>query len=84
MAEHDYFGVIAQYPSTSGLIHDLKPFVDFFEPPDDPSLPQKTVNVRCANGAKPAETESVRAALRREVANLRAAWRLLTGGWARA
>jgi glycine dehydrogenase len=28
MAEHDYFGVIAQYPSTSGLIHDLKPYVE--------------------------------------------------------
>jgi glycine dehydrogenase len=24
MKEHDYFAVIAQYPSTSGLIHDLK------------------------------------------------------------
>lgn len=28
MAEHDYFAVLAQYPSTSGLIHDLKPHVD--------------------------------------------------------
>ena len=28
MAENDYFAVIAQYPSTSGLIHDLKPFVE--------------------------------------------------------
>jgi len=28
MAEHDYFAVIAQYPSTSGLIHDLKPYVE--------------------------------------------------------
>jgi glycine dehydrogenase len=28
MQEHDYFGVIAQYPSTSGLIHDLKPYVE--------------------------------------------------------
>ena len=28
MNEHDYFAVIAQYPSTSGLIHDLKPFVE--------------------------------------------------------
>jgi glycine dehydrogenase len=28
MAEHDYFAVIAQYPSTTGLIHDLKPHVD--------------------------------------------------------
>ncbi|RVU45264.1 aminomethyl-transferring glycine dehydrogenase [Rubrivivax rivuli] len=28
MQEHDYFAVIAQYPSTSGLIHDLKPFVE--------------------------------------------------------
>ncbi len=27
MAEHDYFAVIAQYPSTTGLIHDLRPFV---------------------------------------------------------
>lgn len=28
MAEHDYFAVMAQYPSTSGLIHDLKPHVE--------------------------------------------------------
>jgi glycine dehydrogenase len=28
MEEHDYFAVIAQYPSTSGLIHDLKPYVE--------------------------------------------------------
>jgi glycine dehydrogenase len=28
MAEHDCFAVIAQYPSTSGLIHDLQPSVD--------------------------------------------------------
>ncbi|MBQ0945097.1 aminomethyl-transferring glycine dehydrogenase [Ideonella sp. 4Y16] len=28
MAEHDYFAVIAQYPSTTGLIHDLKPYVE--------------------------------------------------------
>jgi len=28
MEEHDYFAVVAQYPSTSGLIHDLKPFVE--------------------------------------------------------
>ena len=27
MAEHDYFAVIAQYPATTGLIHDLKPHV---------------------------------------------------------
>jgi glycine dehydrogenase len=27
MDELDYFGVLAQYPSTSGLIHDLKPHV---------------------------------------------------------
>ncbi len=27
MEEHDYFAVIAQYPSTTGLIHDLKPHV---------------------------------------------------------
>jgi glycine dehydrogenase len=26
MAEHDHFAVIAQYPSTSGLIHDLRSF----------------------------------------------------------
>ncbi|MBI3369149.1 MAG: glycine dehydrogenase (aminomethyl-transferring), partial [Burkholderiales bacterium] len=28
MEEHDCFAVIAQYPSTSGLIHDLKPLVE--------------------------------------------------------
>jgi len=28
MEENDYFAVIAQYPSTTGLIHDLKPFVE--------------------------------------------------------
>ena len=28
MEEHDFFAVIAQYPSTTGLIHDLKPFVE--------------------------------------------------------
>jgi glycine dehydrogenase len=28
MEQHDYFAVIAQYPSTTGLIHDLKPYVD--------------------------------------------------------
>jgi glycine dehydrogenase len=28
MEEHDYFAVLCQYPSTSGLIHDLKPYVD--------------------------------------------------------
>lgn len=28
MDEHDCFAVVAQYPSTSGLIHDLKPFVE--------------------------------------------------------
>jgi glycine dehydrogenase len=27
MQAHDYFAVIAQYPSTTGLIHDLKPHV---------------------------------------------------------
>ncbi|MBU6260249.1 MAG: aminomethyl-transferring glycine dehydrogenase [Burkholderiales bacterium] len=27
MAGHDYFAVIAQYPSTTGLIHDLAPYV---------------------------------------------------------
>ena len=27
MAQNDYFAVIAQYPSTTGLIHDLAPFV---------------------------------------------------------
>src|SRR5262245_49577409 len=28
MHEHDYFAVLAQYPSTMGLIHDLKPYVE--------------------------------------------------------
>jgi glycine dehydrogenase len=28
MEDNDYFAVIAQYPSTTGLIHDLKPYVD--------------------------------------------------------
>ncbi len=28
MEENDYFAVIAQYPSTTGLIHDLKPYVE--------------------------------------------------------
>ncbi len=28
MAGNDYFAVIAQYPSTSGLIHDLRPLVE--------------------------------------------------------
>jgi glycine dehydrogenase len=28
MAEHDYFAVVCQYPSTAGLIHDLKEYVD--------------------------------------------------------
>ncbi len=27
MQEHDYFAVIAQYPATTGLIHDLRPYV---------------------------------------------------------
>jgi len=27
MDEHDYFAVLCQYPSTTGLIHDLEPFV---------------------------------------------------------
>ena len=27
MAQGDYFGVLAQYPSTTGLIHDMRPFV---------------------------------------------------------
>ncbi len=27
MAQHDYFAVLAQYPSTTGLIHDLAPYV---------------------------------------------------------
>ncbi len=28
MQEHDYFAVIAQYPSSTGLIHDLRPYVE--------------------------------------------------------
>jgi glycine dehydrogenase len=28
MAENDYFGVLAQYPSTTGLIHDLRPVAE--------------------------------------------------------
>ena len=28
MAQHDYFGVLAQYPSTTGMIHDLRPHVE--------------------------------------------------------
>jgi glycine dehydrogenase len=28
MQQHDYFAVLAQYPSTSGLIHDMKPYVE--------------------------------------------------------
>jgi glycine dehydrogenase len=28
MREHDHFAVIAQYPSTTGLIHDLRPHVE--------------------------------------------------------
>jgi glycine dehydrogenase len=28
MEDNDYFAVLCQYPSTSGLIHDLKPYVD--------------------------------------------------------
>jgi glycine dehydrogenase len=28
MEEHEYFAVVAQYPSTSGLIHDLAPYVE--------------------------------------------------------
>ncbi|MES2957319.1 MAG: aminomethyl-transferring glycine dehydrogenase [Pseudomonadota bacterium] len=27
MEQHDYFAVIAQYPATDGLVHDLRPFV---------------------------------------------------------
>jgi glycine dehydrogenase len=27
MEEHDFFGVLAQYPATNGLIHDMRPFV---------------------------------------------------------
>jgi glycine dehydrogenase len=28
MEQHDYFAVIAQYPATDGLVHDLRPFVE--------------------------------------------------------
>ena len=28
MARHDYFGVLAQYPATTGTIHDLRPYVE--------------------------------------------------------
>jgi glycine dehydrogenase len=28
MEEHEYFAVVCQYPSTMGLIHDLRPFVE--------------------------------------------------------
>jgi glycine dehydrogenase len=28
MKEGDYFGVLAQYPSTTGLIHDMRPFAE--------------------------------------------------------
>ncbi len=28
MQEHDYFAVIAQYPSTSGMIHDMAPYAE--------------------------------------------------------
>lgn len=28
MQQHDYFAVLAQYPSTSGMIHDMRPHVD--------------------------------------------------------
>jgi glycine dehydrogenase len=28
LAEHDCFGVLAQYPSTAGVVHDMQPFVD--------------------------------------------------------
>jgi glycine dehydrogenase len=28
MQQHDYFAVVAQYPSTTGLIQDLKPYVE--------------------------------------------------------
>jgi glycine dehydrogenase len=27
MEEHDFFGVLAQYPATHGLVHDMRPFV---------------------------------------------------------
>ncbi len=28
MEHHDYFAVIAQYPSTDGMVHDLRPYVE--------------------------------------------------------
>ncbi|MBN9203105.1 aminomethyl-transferring glycine dehydrogenase [Methylibium petroleiphilum] len=28
MAQHEYFAVIAQYPATGGIVHDMKPYVD--------------------------------------------------------
>jgi glycine dehydrogenase len=28
MAEHDYFAVLAQYPATTGLVHDMRAFVE--------------------------------------------------------
>jgi glycine dehydrogenase len=28
MEQNDYFGVLVQYPSTTGLIHDMRPFAD--------------------------------------------------------
>lgn len=28
MEENDYFGVLAQYPSTAGMIHDMRPYVE--------------------------------------------------------
>ncbi len=28
MQEHEYFAVLAQYPSSDGMVHDLKPYVD--------------------------------------------------------
>ena len=28
MQQHDYFAVIAQYPATDGMVHDLKPYVE--------------------------------------------------------
>jgi glycine dehydrogenase len=28
MEQHDYFGVLAQYPATSGMVHDMRPYVE--------------------------------------------------------
>ena len=28
MEQHDYFAVVAQYPATDGMVHDLKPYVE--------------------------------------------------------